>query len=180
MTGPLKAALERDPDFFCGQIIFQKDGCNMAKRTPVATGLEKQLALLAEYGYSVVTVEELMRESPFADVGRDDPDFGLFASLAGERAVAFSDNTVRPDQPMTVGELAALITPREESLSRRLAVARRGEKVNAYTGAMEYCKEKELIPSSARENSPVTDLPSELFRPTGDYTRRGVLRALKI
>ena len=59
-----------DPDFFCGQIIFQKDGYNMAKRTPVAFALGQQLALLQEYGYQVVPVGELLAESPFADVGR--------------------------------------------------------------------------------------------------------------
>ena len=36
MIEPMRRALEADPDFFCGQIIFQKDGCNMAKRTPIA------------------------------------------------------------------------------------------------------------------------------------------------
>jgi hypothetical protein len=45
---------------------------------------------------------------------------------------------------------------------------------------MEYCKEKELVSSPARENDLVAALPSELFLPTGDYTRRGVMRALKI
>ena len=39
MVEPMRKALEKDPDFFCGQIIFQKDGYNMAKRTPVAFAL---------------------------------------------------------------------------------------------------------------------------------------------
>ena len=46
MVEPMRKALEKDPDFFCGQIIFQKDGYNMAKRTPVAFALGQQLALL--------------------------------------------------------------------------------------------------------------------------------------
>lgn len=58
MINPIKNALEENPDFFCGQIIFQKDGYNMAKRTPVAFGLSKQLELLKKYGYTVVTVEK--------------------------------------------------------------------------------------------------------------------------
>ena len=61
MVEPIRKALENDPDFFCGQIIFQKDGYNMAKRTPVAWGLAEQLKLLREYGYQVVTVDELMK-----------------------------------------------------------------------------------------------------------------------
>lgn len=59
MVEPMRKALEKDPDFFCGQIIFQKDGYNMAKRTPVAFALGQQLALLQEYGYQVVPVGEL-------------------------------------------------------------------------------------------------------------------------
>ncbi|MGX8699186.1 MAG: polysaccharide deacetylase family protein, partial [bacterium] len=59
MVEPLRAALEKNPDALCGQIIFQKDGYNMARRTPVASGLREQLQLLAEYSYRVVTVEEL-------------------------------------------------------------------------------------------------------------------------
>ena len=43
---PMERLLLEDPDAFRGQIIFQKDGYNMAKRTPVAFGLRKQLELL--------------------------------------------------------------------------------------------------------------------------------------
>lgn len=68
MVEPMRKALEKDPDFFCGQIIFQKDGYNMAKRTPVAFALGEQLALLQEYGYQVVPVGELaMLLTPKAD-----------------------------------------------------------------------------------------------------------------
>ena len=180
MTEPLKAALESDHDFFCGQIIFQKDGYNMARRTPVASGLREHLRLLTEYGYKVVTVAELLEESPFADVGRDDPDFEKFAKAAATRAIVFSDNTLRPDQPMTAGELAMLISPRDETTGRRLSAVRRGEKATAYAGAMEYCKENGLIPEAAAEGDPVPSLPEEFFEKTDDMTRRGVIRALKI
>ena len=95
MVNPIKRALEADPDVFCGQIIFQKDGYNMAKRTPVAVGLAKQLKLLKDYGYEVVTVNELLSESPFADLGREDPLFEKACSLLGEHGIAYSDNTVR-------------------------------------------------------------------------------------
>lgn len=179
MVEPVRTALTRDPDFFRGQIIFQKDGYNMAKRTPVASGLEKQLELLAEYGYTVVTVEELMRESPFADVGRDDPDFETFAALEKERAIVFSDNTLRPDQPMTAGELAMLVAPKAEVLRRRVEAAKRGEKASVYNGAVAWCKENGLIPTEAAEGDPVTSLPEELFNKTDDLSRRGVMKALK-
>ena len=85
MTNPVREALEKDPDFFCGQIIFQKDGYNMARRTPVAWGLPLQLEILHQYGYRVVTVAELMEECPFADVGREHPLFDKMARLAKRR-----------------------------------------------------------------------------------------------
>ena len=47
---PLERLLAEDADALCGQIIFQKDGVNMCRRTPVAFGLPLQLALLKEYG----------------------------------------------------------------------------------------------------------------------------------
>ena len=125
MVEPMRKALEKDPDFFCGQIIFQKDGYNMAKRTPVAFALGEQLALLQEYGYQVVPVGELLAESPFADVGRDEPLFDRLTALAQQRAIVFSDNRLRLDDPMTVGELAMLLAPKAETITRRVAQLRR-------------------------------------------------------
>ena len=43
MVDPMRKVLEADPDGLAGQIIFQKDGYNMCRRTPVAFGLKKQL-----------------------------------------------------------------------------------------------------------------------------------------
>ena len=45
---PMEKILLEDPDYFRGQIIFQKDGFNMARRAPVADGLDKQLQLLTD------------------------------------------------------------------------------------------------------------------------------------
>ena len=109
MVEPMKKALAEDPDCFCGQIIFQKDGCNMARRTPVAFALREQLQLLKDHGYEVVTVDELMRESPFADLGRDDPLFEKLNALQKTRPVVYSDNRLRLDKPMTWSELALLL-----------------------------------------------------------------------
>lgn len=178
MEGPMRAALERDPDFFCGQIIFQKDGYNMAKRTPVAFGLPRQLALLREYGYQVVTVGELMEESPFADLDRGDPLFGKLCRLQEDRAVAYSDNRLRLDQPMTWGELAMLLCPKEEAMARRWGKIRRtGRHEHAYCGAMEWCVEKGLIPKGAGPDRPVKALPAGRFAPAEGLTRRQVYEA---
>ena len=179
MVRPVREALERDPDFFCGQIIFQKDGYNMAKRTPVASGLRLQLELLKKYGYEVVTVSELMEESPFADVGRDDPDFEKFAALQKERAVVYSDNRLRPDAVMTVGELSMLIAPKKAAVEGRRAILKRDGKASKYAGAMEYCAERGYIPRGTKEADPVTALPDGLFGSAEGFTRREVMRAYK-
>ena len=180
MVAPMRRALEADPDAFCGQIIFQKDGYNMVKRTPVAFGLREQLALLQTYGYRVVTAAELMAESPFADVGRDDPDFGRFCTLAEKRAVVYSDNRLRPDAPMTWGELSMLLSPKEETLSRRHRMIRqRGRAVHPYAGAMEWGREQGMIPEGVRPDAPLTALPEGQFDAVPDFTRRSVYRAYR-
>ena len=180
MVEPMRKALEKDPDFFCGQIIFQKDGYNMGKRTPVAFGLRKQLELLKEYGYQVVTVDTLLAESPFADLGRDDPLFEKLNKLQQERAVVYSDNCLRLDAVMTCGELAMLLAPKEEALGRRWAAVRRsGKHENAYWGAMDWCAEQGLLPRGTKPDAPVTALPEGLFAPVSDFTRRSVYGAYK-
>ena len=184
MVLPMQKMLEEDPDFFCGQIIFQKDGCNMALRTPVAVGLRKQLELLTNAGYRVVTVQELLKHSPFADVGADDPDFEAFRKLAETHAIVYSNNTLQPDKPMTCGEFAMLAAPREAAVDERLRQLRAGNRAyrSRYSGAMAWCKEQNLLPKNAKENTP---LNAELLKnaeklfssmPT-EFTRRAILRA---
>ena len=130
-------------------------------------------------GYEVVTVAELLDESPFADLGREDPLFEKLNALQRERAVVYSDNRLRLDKAMTQGELAMLLCPREEAISRRLAILRRTGKAGPYAGAMEYCVEQGLLPKDADPKAPVAALPEALFEPTSDFTRRGVYAAYK-
>lgn len=134
MVEPMRKALEKDPDFFCGQIIFQKDGYNMAKRTPVAFALGEQLALLQEYGYQVVPV----------------------------------------------GELAMLLAPKAEAITRRVAQLRQTGRVGAYDGAMAWCRENGLISEAAHPADHVTALPETWFVPTDSFTRRDVYAALRM
>ena len=152
----------------------------MAKRTPVAFALGKQLALLKEYGYRVVSVGELMEESPFTDVGRDDPLFEKLAALAKTRAIVFTDNKLRLDDKMTVGELAMLLAPRDEALSRRVAQLRKTGKAGPYDGAMSYCRENGLIDASAKAEDAVTKLPDVMFGKVTDFTRRNIYAAYKM
>lgn len=179
MVEPLRKALEADPDFFCGQIIFQKDGYNMAKRTPVAFGLKKQLELLKEYGYRVVTVAELMEESPFEDVGRDDPLFDKLYRLEKERAVVFSNNRLCLDSPMLYGEVAMLLAPREEAVSRRQEMIRKNGFAEPYAGAMSWCREQGILPDDAYSLEPVKSLPEACFEPCKGFSRREVYAAYK-
>lgn len=106
---PIAQKLQEDPEYFCGQIIFQKDGCNMCHRTPIADGLDRQLELLCGRGYRVVTVSQLLELSPFLDIGQDDP-----VGRAGKRLLqagwcpAFRDNTLRPGTALTRGAMAMM------------------------------------------------------------------------
>ncbi len=179
MEEPMARALEQDPDAFCGQIIFQKDGYNMERRTPVAFGLRKQLELLRKYGYRVVTVEELTRAYPFADLGPEDPLFPRLRDLAEKYAVVYSDNRLRLEQIMTVGELSMLLAPREDALERRWAMIRKSGSAHAYAGAMEYCLERGLLPAGTGPDAPLTALPEGLFDPVPDYRRRSVYAAFR-
>ena len=106
---PIEQKLREDPGYFCGQIIFEKDGYNMARRSPIADGLEKQLQLLAEHHYRVVTVSELLALSPFLDLPQSDPRAAAARKLleAGW-CPAYRDNTLRPEEPLTRGELAMM------------------------------------------------------------------------
>ena len=124
---PMEKILLEDPDYFRGQIIFQKDGFNMARRTPVADGLGKQLQLLTDHGYKVVTVSELLEQSPFQDV-LPDSDIGRAARrlLGLGWCVAYQDNTIRPDQILTRGELA-MMAYGWETAAARIALVRSGK-----------------------------------------------------
>ena len=180
MVEPMKKALEKDPDFFCGQIIFQKDGYNMAKRTPVAFGLRRQLELLREYGYQVVTVEDLMEESPFADVDRGDPQFEKLYRLQKDRAIVYSDNCLRLEKPMTWGELAMLLAPQKEAMGRRWAKIRRtGKCEDTCCGALEWCIEQGLIPKGIRSDGHINALPGGYFDMVDGFTRRQVYAAFR-
>lgn len=115
MVAPLRAALEADPEALNGQIIFQKDGCNMSGKTPIASALPLQLELLREYGYTVVSVGELLRRSRFEDLSPDDPCYAAAAALDEARIpVAFRTNVFRRDDPFTFEQLCLALFPREK------------------------------------------------------------------
>lgn len=178
---PMRSALEKNPDFFSGQIVFQKDDYNMAKRTPIAFRLKKQLEILKEYGYRVVTVNQLLEISPFTDLGRDDDDFEKLNFLQKNHAIVFSDNNLRLNQNMTYGELAMLLAPKHEAINRRIKMIKNaGKSQNRYVGVTEWCKENELIKKDARLNDEIKSLPAEFFESVKNISRREVYRSFKI
>ncbi len=179
MVEPIRSALAADPDCFCGQIIFQKDGCNMARRTPVAFALDEQLRLLTEAGYRIVTVQQLLQESPFSDLGRSDPLFEKLNRLQKDHAIVYSDNRLRLEQTMTVGELAMLLCPKQDALSGRLSRIRKTGKAHAYAGAMDWCRAQGLIADHAKPDAPVTALPESYFEQPKDFTRRSIYAAYR-
>lgn len=114
MVSPLENILKQNPDGLSGAVIFQKDGYNMSMETPVADALDLQLSLLADYGYRVVGVEELLRFSPFEDVSASDECFEAIRALENfGYCTGFQNNHFKPDMPITAEQLKALCTKRE-------------------------------------------------------------------
>lgn len=123
---PMERMLLDDPDAFCGQIIAQKDGCNAARRTPVADSLEKQLRLLTDHGYKVVTASELLERAPFRDAAADSEPGRCARRLLGLGwCAAYQDNALRPDAALTRGELAMMAFG-WETVRRRIELVRSG------------------------------------------------------
>lgn len=120
MIEPLKKALDENPDALNGQIIFQKDGCNMNLRTPVADALGEQLKLLSDYGYKVITVSELLEKSPFEDVKNNCEEIKYIKRLLEtNHTIGYKNNTFAPDRIITVDEFMIMCTACELFRERR-------------------------------------------------------------
>lgn len=114
MVEPMERLLEQDPDALNGQIIFQKDGCNMALRAPVQDALPQQLRLLRAYGYRVVSVSELLAQSPFADMPPDHPAAPYVRALVEQgHVVGYRSNIFRGNRPITRREFLWMAAPPE-------------------------------------------------------------------
>lgn len=175
MTDAIRVPLENNPDFFSGKIIFGKDGYNMAKRTPVVHALEKQLELLYNFGYTVVSVSELMAESPFADTGRECDILDELSLLSKTNAVAYSDNTLRLDKIMTNYEYAMLVCPKEIAVNERIEKIAKGAKyISEYDAALKYAKENGIIGHEAKGSEPVKELSDKTSAES--FTRYEVLK----
>lgn len=158
---PMERALAASPDCFCGQIIFQKDGYNMARRSPIAHGLEKQLELLSAQSYRVVPVSQLLKLSPFQDV-LPDTKTGQGARKLLEQGwcVAFRDNTLRAEQTLTRGELA-MMAYGWDGVARRIAMMKAGscpfqdmKASHPYSGAAVIAAERGALPAAGKDFRP--------------------------
>lgn len=110
MLAPMRKRLAEDPDALSGQIIFQKDGCNMNMRTPVEDALPMQLKLLAEHGYQVVTVSELLELSPFLDLSPESPALPHVKELlARGHIVGYQNNTFHGERALTKREALLML-----------------------------------------------------------------------
>ena len=196
MTSPLERELKNDPNSLCGQIIFQKDGYNMSLRTPVADALDKQLDILDYYGYNVISVGELVDKYPFSDIDESDRDFELFKSLLKDYPICYTDNTLKPDSPMTLGELSMLVAPRSDVVDKRIYAILNNEKLSGplpsshpYSGAISWAINNNLFKdvTKRRINSTIIleDFNNlcEKFNvdiiKSGDFSRRSVLKSIK-
>jgi peptidoglycan/xylan/chitin deacetylase (PgdA/CDA1 family) len=120
MLRPLRQTLERDPDALNGQIIFQKDGCNMALRSPVEEALPQQLKLLADYGYQVIPVSELLELSPFEDLPEHSPAMPFVKKLlAAGHTVGYKNNTFHGERPITKAEFYLMAAEPQHLRQRR-------------------------------------------------------------
>ena len=171
---PLAEKLAQDPDFFCGQIIFQKDGYNMARRSPVADGLPKQLELLSEKGYRVVSASELLALSSFSDALPDSAAArNARVLLEAGWCPVYRDNTLRPENVLTNGELAMLCfgvpgaQRRTDALLKKMPSAVPGMKTaHPYYGAVSLALEAGAMQLSSgrfRADEPVNAETLALF-----------------
>ncbi|MCQ2552985.1 MAG: polysaccharide deacetylase family protein [Clostridia bacterium] len=139
MVKAIEAPLAANPDAFCGAIIFQKDGCNMVRRTPVADALDAQLSVLDKYGYKVVTVSQLMVLSQFEDLGPDDDGYEVANSLLEKgMCPAYNDNRVHLEKMPNKEELAMILYGWQAARERVADEAKLG---SAYKYAMKIAKE---------------------------------------
>jgi peptidoglycan/xylan/chitin deacetylase (PgdA/CDA1 family) len=149
MLEPMRRALETDANGLNGHIIFQKDGCNMSRFTPIAAALPLQLKLLKEHGYRVCSVSELLHISPFEDLSDKDECFTAVRELDRRGfTVGCKNNTFNPDRVFTYGELCMTLCPKEER-EKRVRYKMAGKKSiggidlnHPYSSAMAWAAEK--------------------------------------
>ncbi len=112
MVSPLRSFLSRFPDGLNGAIVFHKDGYNMSAQAPVLEGLARQMQILKEHEYDVVTVSQLLSMSRFSDLEPGNPLYNhAEAMLKAGYLVAFRDNCIRPEKKITLGELRLMCIP---------------------------------------------------------------------
>lgn len=146
----------------------------MARRSPIAHGLDRQLEELTRRGYRVVPVSELMELSPFLDLPQSDPRAAAAKQLLDAGwCPAFRDNTLRADTPLTRGALAMMAFG-WPGVDTRIALAR-GEMQSPwpdlkpshpYAGALVEAEKAGCLKAEngrIRPDEPVTGAEAERF-----------------
>ena len=160
MVQPLEEALTKDPDILNGQIIFQKDGCNMSRQTPVADALDRHLSLLTQAGYKVITVSELMSLSPFEDLNDSDPVFNSVRHLANEGfCIGYKNNTFQPDRLLSKGEFVTMVTPPDKLMKYCRESLDISSKPSPYSGGIKWASTQKWFDSVINSKSLNPDEP---------------------
>lgn len=171
MVDAVEEALARDPDSLNGQIIFQKDGYNMSRESPVVDALPRQLEALRRYGYEVVTVSELLAVSPFVDLDPAAPYAGAVRALvATGHNLAWRDNSLRPSQTITREELARMLGMPPASPAERQPLTW-AEMLRALPAGLERLPEDPaVVCAAARSRGLLAAIPFEV-NPTAPVQR---------
>ena len=114
MVTPVEEALRADEGALNGQIIHLNDGYDPSGKTPVVDALPIQLEALRRAGYEIITVSELLEITPFADLAPDDEgQEAIRGLLAAGHVVGYKNNSFLPERDLSLGEMAAMILPRQ-------------------------------------------------------------------
>lgn len=115
MVLPMQQLLQEDPDALNGQIIFQKDGCNMNLRTPIEDALPVQLEMLKRNGYEILTVSEMLELSPFIDMSPDSMAMPYVQSLLRRgHLVGYQNNTFHGERILSLDDLLLMLATQQE------------------------------------------------------------------
>ena len=119
-----QARLQSNAGFFDGKLVRLDGGKSARLNAPVMPLIiDSLLALLREHGYELLTMEELLERSPFADLSSEDEGFAeAYDMLKRGYTVCCRGNTIRPYATVTREELYAMLVPqnimRDYMLSR--------------------------------------------------------------
>lgn len=155
---PMEKLLAEDPDALNGKVIFQKDGCNMNKRSPIVDALPVQLKMLSDLGYRVITVSELLDMSPFIDLKPESRAMPYVKQLIEEgHMVGYKNNTFHPERPLSLNELWLMLASAEDIRAQRVYNEKELIKKTSKKYPVTSASGNDLLGLAHRYKVPVTD-----------------------